>query len=57
LPAKEGDALAILPAMLKQQISTRDLEGKKLKPELEAEQMEMYEQMVKAMEQQSPSMG
>jgi hypothetical protein len=24
---------------------------------LEAEQMEMYEQMVKAMEQQSPSMG
>lgn len=52
LPAAEGDALALLPAMLRQQIAARDLEGKKLKPELEDEQMELFEQMAKAMQQQ-----
>lgn len=52
LPAKEGDALAMLPAMLKQQIAARDLEGKKRKPDLEPEQLEQYEQMMKVMQQQ-----
>ncbi len=52
LPAKEGDAIALLPAMLRQQISARDLEGKKRKPDLDAEQLEQYEQMAQMMEQQ-----
>lgn len=52
LPAKEGDAIAMLPAMLKQQIAARDLEGKKRKPDLEPEQLEQYEQMMKVMQQQ-----
>lgn len=52
LPAKEGDAIAMLPAMLKQQIAARDLEGKKRKPDLEPEQLEQYEQMMKMMQQQ-----
>lgn len=53
LPAKEGDAIALLPAMLKAQIAARDLEGKKRKPDLDAEQMEQYQQLTKMMQQNS----
>lgn len=52
LPSKDSDALALLPAMLRQQISARDLDGKKRKPELDAEQLEQYQQMAMMMEQQ-----
>ncbi|MFO0942446.1 MAG: SIMPL domain-containing protein [Pirellulales bacterium] len=52
IPSKDADALALLPAMLRGQITARDLEGKKRKPDLDAEQLEQYEQMAQMMEQQ-----
>lgn len=49
LPVKEGDALALLPVTLKEQIKSRDLAGEKNKPKLgkaEQEQMEEMEAMM-----------
>ena len=49
LPVKEGDALAMLPASLKEQIATRDLAGEKNKPELSEADREQFEEMQAAM--------
>jgi len=49
LPVKEGDALALLPVTLKEQIKSRDIAGDKNKPKLgkaEQEQMEEMEAMM-----------
>lgn len=52
LPVQEGDALAVLPASLKQQIVARDIEGEKNKPELDEAQQEQMEEMQAQMEEQ-----
>ena len=49
LPVKEGDALALLPMTLKEQISSRDIAGEKNKPKLgkaEQEQLDEIEAMM-----------
>ncbi|MEZ6138113.1 MAG: SIMPL domain-containing protein [Pirellulaceae bacterium] len=52
LPVQEGDALALLPATLKQQITSRDLAGDNNKPELDAAQQEQLEEMQAMMDEQ-----
>lgn len=52
LPVQEGDALAILPATLKEQIGARDLAGDKNKPELSESEQEQMDEMQKMMEEQ-----
>jgi uncharacterized protein YggE len=52
LPVQEGDALAILPASLKQQITARDLAGENNKPELDEEQQERMEELQAQMDDQ-----
>jgi uncharacterized protein YggE len=44
LPVQEGDALAILPTTLKEQITARDLAGENNKPELSEEAQERMEE-------------
>ena len=51
LPVKEGDALAMLPATLKEQISVRDLSGRKAKPKLNAEELEQFEELQAMMQE------
>ncbi len=52
LPVQEGDALAILPASLKQQIVVRDIAGEKNKPELDEAQQEQLAELKAQMEDQ-----
>jgi uncharacterized protein YggE len=52
LPVQEGDALALLPASLGEQITARDLAGEKNKPELSESEQEQMDEMQKLMEEQ-----
>lgn len=52
LPVSEGDALAILPANLLDQIKTRDLEGKNIKPLLDGDAQEQLDEMESVMQEQ-----
>ena len=52
LPVKEGDVLALLPATLKEQISSRDLAGEKNKAKLSDKDLEQLEEL-EAMMQES----
>lgn len=52
LPVQEGDALAILPASLKQQIVARDIAGENNKPELDENQQEQLAELKAQMEEQ-----
>jgi len=52
LPVSEGDALAILPANLLDQIKTRDLEGKSNKPMLDGDAQEQLDEMESMMQEQ-----
>lgn len=45
LPIREGDALALLPATLSDQIEARDLAGNKVKPAVSEEEQESMEEM------------
>ncbi len=50
LPVKEGDALALLPVTLKEQIVSRDIAGEKNKPKLSRAEQEQLEEMEAMME-------
>jgi uncharacterized protein YggE len=52
LPVSEGDALAILPANLLEQIKVRDLEGKNVKPMLDGDAQEQLDEMESMMQEQ-----
>ncbi len=52
LPVQEGDALAILPATLKEQIAARDLAGLNNKPELSDEEQERVDELEQMMQEQ-----
>lgn len=52
LPVSEGDALAILPANLLDQIKSRDLEGKNVKPMLDGDAQEQLDEMESMMQEQ-----
>jgi uncharacterized protein YggE len=52
LPVQEGDALALIPATLKEQIKARDLAGEKNKAELSAEAQEQMEEMAAMMQEE-----
>jgi hypothetical protein len=51
LPVKEGDALAVLPATLRDQIAARDLAGDKNKPKLSKAEQEQWEEMQTMMQE------
>ena len=51
LPVQEGDALAMLPAALKEQIKSRDLVGEKNKPKLSDAEQEKLEEISAMMEE------
>jgi uncharacterized protein YggE len=51
LPVQEGDALAMLPAALKEQIAARDLVGEKNKPKLSDAEQEKMEEISAMMEE------
>ncbi len=61
LPVKEGDALAILPANLLEQIKNRDLEGTKAKASLDDDEQEQMDEIDALMQEQyysqEPSSG
>ena len=52
LPIQEGDALALLPASLQEQIEARDLVGNNNKPVMDAAAKEKMEEMKAMMEEQ-----
>ena len=52
LPVKEGDALALLPVTLKEQIKSRDIAGEKNKPKLGKAEQEQLEEMDAMMSEQ-----
>ncbi len=52
LPVKEGDALALLPMTLKEQISSRDIAGEKNKPKLGKAEQEQLDEMEAMMTEQ-----
>ena len=52
LPVKEGDALALLPVTLKEQIKSRDIAGEKNKPKLGKAEQEQLEELDAMMSEQ-----
>lgn len=52
LPVQEGDALALLPATLQEQIDKRDFAGKNNTPKLDAQAQEKMEELQAMMEDQ-----
>ncbi|MEZ6088993.1 MAG: SIMPL domain-containing protein [Pirellulaceae bacterium] len=51
LPVQEGDALALLPANLKEQLVSRDIAGDKNKPELSPQEQERMEELAAFIEE------
>ena len=57
LPVSEGDALAILPANLLEQVKARDIEGKNNKPMLDGDAQEQLDEMETMMHAQYSPYG